>query len=476
MILPFYCYIIGAVLVLIILILALGYTKASPDVAKVISGLSKEPRILAGRAGLRIPFFERVDELFLGQISVDIQTTDFIPTKDFINVKIDGVAKIRVDQEKIQAACKNFLNKEPMNIGMELQDTLQGNMREIIGTLELKAINQDRDSFSKAVINAAGEDMSKLGIEILSFNIQNITDEHGLINDMGMDNTAKIKKDAAIAKAQADKEVAIAQAEADQAANEARVKADTEIAKKKNELEIQKANLKKEADIAKAQSDAAYEIQKQEQEKTLQTRTIQAQIAKAEEETKLREQQIAIKEKELEAEKKKLADAEKYAAEKAAEAELARQQREAEAIKAKGEAEAAAIEAKGKAEAAAIKAKGEAEAEAMNKKAEAYKKYNNAAIAEMMLNILPQMAEQIAKPLSQINDINIYGGSVSDGVSQISGNSPAVIKQVFDTVSKATGVELSEVLKAETYAAKVDKNINAKIDTESNEKETAKIS
>ncbi|MBQ3640372.1 flotillin family protein, partial [bacterium] len=133
-------------------------------------------------------------------------------------------------------------------------------------------------------------------------------------------------------------------------------------------------------------------------------------------------------------------------------------------------------EAKGKAEAAAIKAKGEAEAEAMNKKAEAYKKYNNAAIAEMMLNILPQMAEQIAKPLSQIKDINIYGGSVSDGVSQISGNSPAVIKQVFDTVSKATGVELSEVLKAETYAAKVDKNINAKIDTESNEKETAEIS
>ena len=489
-IIPFIPVIIAAVLVLSII--ALGYVKAPPDMAFIISGLRKKPRILIGRAGMRLPFFERLDRLYLGQISVDIKTDTFIPTNDFINVKVDAVAKIRIrpDTEGIQLAAKNFLNKRARQIAEDLQDSLQGNMREIIGTLDLKSVNTDRDSFSDQVMMKASRDMEKLGIEILSCNIQNVTDENGLITDMGMDNTAKIKKDAAIAKAQADRDVAIAQAEADQAANDARVQAQTEIALRNNELDIQKANLKKGADTARAEADAAYEIQNQAQQKTIQTARVNAEIARAERETELKQRQVEVKEQELQASINRVADAEKYKAEKTAEAELIRRQRSAEAdkyeqeqkaqarmkqaeadrfaaeqeadgIKARFDAEAAGIAAKGRAEAEAIKAKGEAEAAAMMRKAEAYKQYNGAAMAEMMIKIMPQMAAEIAKPLTAIDRISIYGGG-SDGAagaSQVSGNLPLIMKQVFDTMTEATGVDFSEIMRAGTYDAKVNRNI-----------------
>ena len=241
--------------VCIVLILVLGYVKAPPDMAFIISGLRKRPRILIGKAGIRVPFLERMDKLYLGPISVDIKTDTYIPTNDFINVKVDAIAKIRIrpDTEGIQQAAKNFLNKKPEMISADLRDSLQGNMREIIGTLDLKSVNTDRDKFSDQVMMKASKDMDKLGIEILSCNIQNVQDENGLINDLGMDNTSKIKKDAAIAKAQAERDVAIAQAEADRTANDARVQAQTEIAQKNNDLDIRKASLKKTADTAKAE-------------------------------------------------------------------------------------------------------------------------------------------------------------------------------------------------------------------------------
>ena len=163
--------------ILVIIIITQGYVKAPPDHAYIISGLRKQPRVLIGRAGIKIPFFEQLDKLYLGQITVDIKTDEYIPTNDFINVMVDAVAKIRVadDDERMKLAMRNFLNKEPANIAADLQDSLQGNMREIIGTLTLRAINTDRDSFSDQVMIKASKDMEKLGIDILSCNIQNVT-------------------------------------------------------------------------------------------------------------------------------------------------------------------------------------------------------------------------------------------------------------------------------------------------------------
>ncbi len=320
---------IAVIIVLALLIIAAGYVKAPPDRAYIISGMRKVPRILIGRAGIKIPFFERVDKLYLGQMTVDIKTEQSVPTNDFINVNVDAVAKVRIGTtpDAIQLAAKNFLNKNPEQITLDLQDSLQGNMREIIGTLALKAINTDRDSFSDQVMEKASKDMSKLGIEILSCNIQNVTDENGLISDLGMDNTSKIKKDAAVAKAQAEKEVAVEKAKADKEANDARIAADLEIAQKQRDLAMKQAELKQETDAAKAKADAAYEIQRQEQEKTIQTNTVNAQIAKAEREAELKQKEVAVKQQELAAEIEKKADAEKYQAEKKAEAELVQRQK-----------------------------------------------------------------------------------------------------------------------------------------------------
>ena len=464
--------VVAAVAVLILS----SYVKAPPDRAFIISGMGRNPRILIGRAGLKIPFLERLDKLYLGQMSVDIKTEQSVPTNDFINVNVDAVAKVRIEpsQEGIQLAAKNFLNKNPDQIAKDLQDSLQGNMREIIGTLSLKAINIDRDSFSDQVMEKASKDMKKLGIEILSCNIQNVTDDNGLIRDLGMDNTARIKKDAAIAKAQADRDVAIAQAEATKAANDAKVEADTEIAKRNNELDIKRSELKMQSDVKKAEADAAYEIQNQEQQKTIQAATVNAQIAKVEREAELKQKEVQVKQQELAAEIEKKADADKYAAEKKAEAELVIRQKEAAGIKAKYEAEAAGIRARGEAEAEAARAKGlaeaeamekkaeAAEAEAMEKKAEAYAKYNKAAMAEMMIKVMPQVAAEIAKPLAQIDKITIIGGSGdgSGAVSSVADNVPAVMAKMFETMKETTGVDLAEIMRADTYDAKVTRNIN----------------
>ena len=443
------------IIALIVLILIAGviaaktcYVKAPPNVAYIISGLTKTPRVLVGIGGFKVPVLERVDVLFLGQMSVDIKTSQSVPTNDFINVKVDAVAKIIVDKEAegIQLAAKNFLNMEPDEITGSLQDSLEGNMREIIGTLDLKKINTDRDSFSDQVMEKAEKDMKKLGITILSCNIQNVTDDNGLIVDLGADNTARIRKEA----------------------NDAEVQANLAIAQRQNELSIAKSELKRQADIKKAEADAAYAIQQQEQQKSIEIATVNAQIAKAEREADLKKQEVLVKEQVLAATIQKQADADKYKVEQDALAEQAKKQRDAEAqrytmeqeaaaIKAKGEAEAYAIRMKGQAEADAIKAKGEAEAAAMDKKADAMKKYGQAAMAQMAIEILPQVAKEVAAPLSNIDKITLYG---EGGVGSLSGNVPAVMAKVFDTVKSSTGIDLQEIAKGETYDAKVNKNIS----------------
>ncbi len=255
---------IAVVIVLLVVFLAVSYVKAPPKDAYIISGISKQPRILIGKGGLRVPGLERVDRVFLGQTSVDIKTSVPVPTNDFISVMVDAVAKIRVinTPEGIRLAAKNFLNMTERDIANQVKDSLEGNMREIIGTLDLKSLNIDRDGFSDQIATKAAKDMAKLGIEVISCNIQNITDNEGLIKNLGADNTFKIRKEASITKAQAERDIAIAEAQAKKEANDARVENETIIAEKNNALAIKIANLKVSEDTQKAKADAAYEIQK----------------------------------------------------------------------------------------------------------------------------------------------------------------------------------------------------------------------
>ena len=452
-----------AAAILLVVLLFVSYVKAPPSNAYIISGLSKEPRVLIGSGGFRIPYFERLDVVYLGQISVDIKTDVSVPTKDFINVDVDAIAKVRVTptSEGTRLAAKNFLNMTPSQITEQLKESLQGNMREIIGTLELKPLNNDRDGFSDQVMKKASPDMAKLGIEIISCNIQNVTDEEGAIKDLGADNLARIKKDAAINRAIAERDVAIETAKAEKEANDARIDADTAIAEKNNDLALKKAALKKQADTAKADADAAYEIQKQEQQKTINVKTVEAEIEKTKQEKTLTQEQVEIKANKLKAEIEKQADADKYKVEKDAMAKLEQQKREAEAKKYAMEQEAEGIRKKGEAEAYAIQKKGEAEALAMDKKAEAYKKYNNAAIIQMMIGVLPEVVKNVAEPISSIKEVKVFsGGGAEGGIASISGNVPVAIKQAFDVIQAATGVDMSDIVKAGSIQAKTNRNIN----------------
>lgn len=454
---------IAVAAIVILAILASGYVKAPPDIAYIISGFKKEPKILIGRAGIRIPFLERKDNLIVKQVSVDIKTNGYIPTLDFIGVDIDAVAKIRVktDEEGIKLAMKNFLNMREEQIVVALTDSLQGNMREIIGTVKLKELCTDRKKFGDEVQGKAQNDMNALGIEIISCNIQRIDDEKGLIVALGQDNMSQIQKDASIAKAQADRDVAIAEAEAKKAANEAEVLANTDIATRQNELRIKQAELKKMSDIKQAEADAAYEIQKEAQRKTIEVTSAEANIAKQEKEIELKKKEAEVKEQELSATIKKQADADKYRQQQMADVELYKRQKDAEARKFEMEREAEAmrinaeakkyqaeqeaegIRAKGIAEAEAIKAKAIAEAEGIDKKAEAMAKMKDASILEMYFNILPDIAANVAKPLESIDKITMYGeGNTAKLIEDITKSTT----QITEGLTQSLGFDIKSVL------------------------------
>ena len=326
---------IAIAVIVLVIIIATSYVKAPPNKAYIITGLKRKPKILIGKAGLKLPFLERKDELLIEQISIDIKTGDFVPTADFIGVNIDAVAKvqIRTDEEGIKLAMKNFLNMRSEQINAQLVDSLQGNMREIIGTITLKELCNDRKSFGDQVQEKAQVDMNNLGIQIISCNIQHVEDKNDLITALGQDNMATIQKTASIAKANAERDVAIAQAEAAKEANDAKVSSETEIAIKQNELSIKRSELQVIQDTKQAEADAAYKIQEQAQRKSIEVANSEADIAKQEKEIELKMKEAQVREQALDAEIKKQADAERYRQQQMAEVELYKRQKEAEARK-----------------------------------------------------------------------------------------------------------------------------------------------
>ena len=203
-------FVIIPVIVVVLALIAAGYVKAPPDTAYIISGFRK-PRILIGKAGIRIPFLERMDKLSLKMFSVDVKTTDYVPNAEYINVKVDATVKIRIGQtpEMMTLASKFFLNESEGMIISRIQDTLEGNMREIVGQMKLEEMVTDRKAFGERVQENAIPDLEKMGLEMISFNVQSFSDQNNVIEDLGIDNISQIKKGAAIAKAQADRDIAI---------------------------------------------------------------------------------------------------------------------------------------------------------------------------------------------------------------------------------------------------------------------------
>lgn len=477
-ILPFVPAVIIAIA--LIAILASGYVKAPPDVAYIISGLHKKPRILVGKAGIKIPFLERMDKLALGAIQIDVKTGSAVPTAEYINVRVDSTVSVRVGQseEMIALAAQNFLNVSREQIAQKINDLLEGNIREIVGQMKLTEMVGDRKAFSEKVQENAVPDLARFGLELVSFNVQNFSDDNDVITNLGIDNVEQIRKDAAIAKSNAQREIAVAEAENAKASNDARVKAEEEIAKRNNSLAIQKAQLKQEADTKQAQANAAMEIESENQRKLRDVAAADADIARQEKEIDLKEREVAIKERALEAEVKKTAEARKYAAQQEADAKLYATQKQseadlyerqktaeaerfeaeqraeaqratAEAIRVQGEAEAAATKARGEAEAAAIQAKAEAEAEGLMKKAEAMKQYGGAAKLDMQMEALklyfqqlPAIAQATGQAYTNVDKIVMFG----DDTSKLSGNIIKNVAQISEGLSESLGIDVKTLL------------------------------
>ena len=444
--------VVAAIIVMLVLILfALGYLKAPPDTAFIISGMGKR-RILIGKAGWRVPFLERVDKISLQVMTVDVKTSEAVPTNEFINVMVDGVANVKVssDPELLNRAAEALLGmKQPELIAM-LTQVLEGNMREIVGAVGLKEMVQDRQGVAKKITENVVPDMQKLGIEVVNFNIQNFRDNAGTIENMGIDNVEQIRKNAQIAKANAQRDIAIATSQAQQEANAVKVDAEKKIAEQDAELSVQQAEMQVRADTKKAEADAAYSIQQESQRKTIEITRANADIARREKEAEMAEREIAIKERKLDAEIKKAADASKYKAEREAEAALIRRQREAEAQKYEALQQAEARKAEADAaryameqEAEGIRARGLAEAEAIEKKAEAQKRMGEASIIEMYLNALPEVVKNAALPLAQTDKIVMYGdGNATKVVRDVMGSS----SQVLEGLKESTGIDLAGLL------------------------------
>jgi flotillin len=490
---------IGSILVVIagfFLISVAFLRKAGPNEVIVVSGRGGV-RFITGGAGVVIPVFNTWNSLSLEVMTLDV-TTPEVYTLQGVPVIVDGVAQIKIkkDEAALHAAAERFLGKEPTEIAKIALETVQGHLRAILGTLKVEEIFQNRDQFAAKVQEISAGDLANMGLGIDSFVIRDIRDSHGYLEALGKPRIAEVKRDAAIAEASANNQAAIAQAdyqretrqrqaEAQTLAQQAEASRDAAIleaqadrdrrAKEAEAASRQAAEIKqfqalqaiaeqqRQANLKKAEADMAYELQKKTQE-------IQVQ-----------DQEILRKEKELDATIKRAADAKAYEIEKIAEAErkkveieaAAERQRltsvaegdkakglaaaavvqaqglaQAEAEKAQGLAAAEIKQAQGLAEAEARKAQGLAEALGMEKKAEAWRKYNEAAVLQILAPILPEIARAIAEPLSRIDKITLVntGGNGDVGASRITGEVAKVIAQVPSVLESLTGIKVDELL------------------------------
>ena len=490
---------VGVAVFLIILFIA-SYVKAAPDTAIIVSGAGKR-KILIGKAGFRIPFLQRIDKLSLRVFQVDIKTDEAIPTSNFINIRVDGVANLKIssDPQLLERAAEAILNMNEVDLIKQVQQVLQGNMREIVGTVDIKKLVQDRQGVANSVKENVVPDMAKMGIEVVNFNIQSFSDDNHVIENLGIDNISQISKDAAIAKANADRDVTIAKSAAEEAANRSRVEANQSILEQNTALSLKESALKQQTDTAKAQADAAYKIEEQKRLQEINIAQINADIAKRERMVELENREVEIQEMKLAAEINKVADAKKYAAQQEAEADLFTRQKaaeaakyeleqeaemqkikaeadkvakakEAEALKIQAEAEAAAQIARANAlkesaiaEAEGIEAKGRAEADAIKAKADAMKQYGEAATLQLILDsgVLPEIVNAYSKPMAEamgkIDSITMYGeGNTAKLTEEISKNGT----QIFDGLEKATGLDIKSLLAGYLGGKLISKNEN----------------
>lgn len=516
-------------LVLVITIFTSWYKRVPQDKAGVITGFGRK-KVVTGGGGFVFPVINRIDYIGLTSTSLEVRTDDSMSSQKVpINVVSTVVLKVKNDDESIYKAIEQFNGRNVEEVKHSMEEIavqiLEGKLREVVSTLSVEELYSDREKFSNSVQDAATQEFATMGIEIVSFTIKDVTDSNGYIESLGVKQIVEKKKEAEIAKAEADRDRQIKTSEAKRDGERAKLEAETEIAKANKEKLLKEQLYAKETQASKAITDQAYEIQQNitrkdviqsqmdatlletERQKDIEIAREQINIAREMKRRELAEKEAETAKASLKAtivepaiadreKQQQIADASKYQkiAQSQADAESAKLQAEAAATAAKMKAEAEAVAIKMKAEADAesvklnkiaeaegikatkfaeaegtratklaeaegIKAALLAEAEGMEKKAEAYKKYGEAAILEMIVNVLPEMAGKIAEPLSKIESIKIIGSSDGEsGVSNISNNVGMVLAKTMETVKETTGIDFKEIIDAD-IRGKTDKNV-----------------
>jgi len=466
----------GIVLVLVLFLLLYmilsRYNKVGPNQVLIVSG--KKHRLEDGSmVGFRIvkgggtfvwPMLEKVDILSLELLTIDVQTPEVYTSKG-VPVKVDGVAQIKVkgDDVSIRTSAEQFLGKATDEVRNIATQTLEGHLRAILGTMTVEEIYQNRDAFASKVQEVAAGDMANMGLGIVSFTIRDIRDTQGYLDALGKPRIAQVKRDAQIAQAEADRDAMIKSSQATQAGQEAKFAADSKIAEAQRDYQSNVAGYQAVVNQKKAEADLAYDLQKFKTGQLVKAEEVQVQIIEKQKQIELQQQEILRKQRELEANVQKPADAERYKVETlanatkfqleteaagAASAAKAKGFANADVAKATGMAEAEANKARGLAEAAVIEAQGKATASAMQAKADSFKNYNEAAVIEMIVRILPEVAGKVSEPLAKMEKMVIInsGNGPGGGASKLTGDVTQIIAQLPPVIESLTGIKFEKLL------------------------------
>lgn len=410
-------------IMVLVLVFESCWRKCPPDKLMIVSGAGKM-RSVSGKGTFVIPLLQRVDTLSLGAVQVQLTTENDIPTQDAILIHACAVANFQIGQtpELIETASKNYLNMDKEEMTRQVTEVMLGKMREVIGQMDLKELMRDRESFNAKVFDGSKDDLANLGLELRTFNVQDFSDSQGIIRSMGADQAAEIKKEAELAQIKAAEEVAIRQ----------------------NQLDLKQADLKKQADKAKAEADMVKATVTAEKQRELYIAQQEAEIAAETKKVELAERQADVRERELNATVKKQAEADRIERQNQSDAELYSAQKDAEGIQARAKAEAEATRLKGESEGAAEKAHGEGVAAGIKAQAEAYNGMDNPyLLANRYIDIMPKVAEQVAKPLTAVDSIKMYG---SGNAQKLVKETTSIVDQVASGLKDSTGIDLPSLL------------------------------
>lgn len=435
----------------VIFIISKQYRKVGPNEVLIISGGRKksitDPDGTKRKIGYRIrlgggtfvwPFLETYDVLPIDVININIKTPEVL-THGGILIMAEAAAQVKIksDLNSIHLAAEQFLGSGREGVREVAETILDGKMRAVIGTMAVEDIFRSRHEFANKVSEATDQDFSGMGLSLLSFALKEIHDTQGYLDALGKPQIAAAKRDAAIAEAETEKEAIIKSSSARKEGEVARLSAEALIAKAQWENEAKKAESQVAVNQKKAQADFAYELERFRLNRDIKKEEAAVKLVEKEEAIKIEELEIQRKQKELDANVIKPADARKYQLQAEAEAEGFRIHAEA-----KGKSEALRLE--GQAEAEKARLKGIAEAEAMTKKAQAWDKYNQAAIMELYLNNLPELARAVSEPLTKVDKIILVGGDKGTGATKITSQVADILAQMPEVVQSLTGVDLKK--------------------------------